>query len=379
MPKPSNSTSKSSTKNEKPRKYLSQVDVPQYPLDKALRIPRAIIDNYGKGPAKPLDVAKVLQIAPTTANFRMQAGASIAYGLTEGGWNAAQIAVTPLALKILKPKNEDEPMEGMREAFLKPRVIREFLTRYNDAPIPREDIAYNVLEDLGVPKDRTTDVMNLIIEGAQSVGFITEIKGRKYANLQGARTVSTKEMEKTEGGEGGAVPEEAEEADAGSPTPPSAPSRQADVLLTRVFISHGKNKAFIDPIKELLKFGNLEAVVSVEKSTVSQPVTQKVMTDMRSCGAAIIHVDSERKLMDVESNEHSALNENVLIEIGAAMALYGERYILLVKEGVKLPSNLQGLFEVRYSGEKLDGNETIKLMSSINDMKTKLLPPTGRG
>lgn len=147
--------------------------------------------------------------------------------------------------------------------------------------------------------------------------------------------------------------------------------------LTRVFISHGKNKAFVDPIKELLKFGQLEAVVSVEKSTVSQPVTQKVMNDMRSCGAAIIHVDSERKLMDVDSKEVVALNENVLIEIGAAMALYGERYILLVKDGVKLPSNLQGLYEVRYAGEKLDGNETIKLMSSINDMKTKPLPTGG--
>jgi predicted nucleotide-binding protein len=80
--------------------------------------------------------------------------------------------------------------------------------------------------------------------------------------------------------------------------------------------------------------------------------------------------------MDLESKEVVALNENVLIEIGAAMALYGERFILHVKEGVKLPSNLQGMFEVRYSGDKLDGNETIRLMSSINDMKTKPLPST---
>jgi predicted nucleotide-binding protein len=75
----------------------------------------------------------------------------------------------------------------------------------------------------------------------------------------------------------------------------------------------------------------------------------------------------------LESKEVVALNENVLIEIGAAMALYGERFILLVKDGVKLPSNLQGMYEVRYAAEKLDGNETIKLMSSINDMKTKRL------
>jgi len=100
------------------------------------------------------------------------------------------------------------------------------------------------------------------------------------------------------------------------------------------------------------------------------------MEDMRSCGAAIIHVDDERHLMDKEAKEHVVLNENVLIEIGAAMALYGRRFILVVKEGVQLPSNLQGLYEVRYEGATLDGNATIKLLEAINDMKKRPLPQT---
>jgi hypothetical protein len=35
-------------------------------------------------------------------------------------------------------------------------------------------------------------------------------------------------------------------------------------------------------------------VVSVEKETVAKPVPDKVMDDMRSCGAAIIHVGPTR-------------------------------------------------------------------------------------
>jgi hypothetical protein len=373
MPTPA---AKVSRKRDTKRNYLSQTDVPLYSIEKALKIPQAIVDNYGKGPAKPLEVAKVLDVAPTNVDFKMQAGASIAYGLTEGGWNAAQIALTPLALKILKPKKEDEPLEGKREALLKPRVIREFLTKYNDAAIPREDIACNVLEDLGVPKVRASGVFAMILEGAEAVGFITEIRGKKYVNLAGV-ALAPQTGDGKEGGsdispEAAAPPLEVPVA-----LPSVTTSKSADARLAKVFISHGRNSAFITPIKELLRFGNLEAVVSVEKSTVSQPITQKVMSDMRSCGAAIIHVDSERRLMDLESKEVNALNENVLIEIGAAMALYGERFILLVKEGVKLPSNLQGIYEVRYVGDKLDGNETIKLMSSINDMKTKPLPSAG--
>jgi len=71
------------------------------------------------------------------------------------------------------------------------------------------------------------------------------------------------------------------------------------------------------------------------------------------------------------------LNENVLIEIGAAMALYGDRFILVVKEGVKLPSNLQGLLQLRYKGDTLDVNETVALMEAMKDMKGRSLPQTG--
>jgi predicted nucleotide-binding protein len=95
---------------------------------------------------------------------------------------------------------------------------------------------------------------------------------------------------------------------------------------------------------------------------------------MRSCGAAIIHVEEERTLADSEGTRYTVLNDNVLIEVGAAMALYGERFILVVKDGVKLPSNLQGLLELRYKGETLDMEETVKLLEAIRDMKKRPLP-----
>ena len=70
----------------------------------------------------------------------------------------------------------------------------------------------------------------------------------------------------------------------------------------------------------------------------------------------------------------NVINGNVLIEIGAAMALYGRRFILPVREGIKLPSNLQGLFEVRYSSDDLSGEATIKLLEAINELKKTPVP-----
>lgn len=58
----------------------------------------------------------------------------------------------------------------------------------------------------------------------------------------------------------------------------------------------------------------------------------------------------------------------------AALALYGRRFILLVREGVQLPSNLQGLYEVRYAGHNLDSDATIRLLEAIKDIKNNPMP-----
>jgi predicted nucleotide-binding protein len=144
--------------------------------------------------------------------------------------------------------------------------------------------------------------------------------------------------------------------------------------IKRVFVTHGKNKDFIDPIKKVISYGKYEAVVAEEKQSVSKPVPDKVMGLMRSCGSAIIHVDVEKVLKDEDEKEVQVLNPNVLTEIGAAQALYGRRFILLVKEGVKLPSNLQGLYEVRYPGEKLDANDAFKLLEAMQDIQNHPIP-----
>ena len=41
---------------------------------------------------------------------------------------------------------------------------------------------------------------------------------------------------------------------------------------------------------------------------------------------------------------------------------------------MKLPSNLQGLYEVRYAGDTLDATSTIKRLEAIKDIKNYGLP-----
>ena len=362
---------------EKSRPYTSQQDVPGCSLESALRIPRAIGENYGYKPASPIQVAQAMEIQPTSGHFRRLTGAAIAYGLTSGGYNADTIGIEPLGMRIVRPTIEGDDVIAKREALLRPRVIREFLQKYDGAAIPKEDIGRNVLMGMGVPMERAREVLMLIIESAEAVGFLVTMKDKKHVDLSNTHVPARSPNERPEATEEAKLTEVATQ----NPAAPAVPANNAitaptslDGRAKRVFITHGKNRNFVEPIKGLLSYGELEPVVATESQTASLPVPLKVMGHMRSCGAAIIHVEGERKLLDPETNESVGLNENVLIEIGAAMALYGDRFILLVKNGVRLPSNLQGLYEVRYAGDNLDANDTVKLLGAIKDMKSRLLP-----
>ena len=135
----------------------------------------------------------------------------------------------------------------------------------------------------------------------------------------------------------------------------------------RVFITHGKNHKILEQVKEIVTFGQREPVVAMERETAAKPIPLKVMDEMKTCDAAVIHVDIEEMLLDSEGNKVPKINENVLIEIGAAMALYGEKFVLLVEDGITLPSNLQGLYKCRYKGGELNMEATMKLLKAFNE------------
>jgi predicted nucleotide-binding protein len=125
----------------------------------------------------------------------------------------------------------------------------------------------------------------------------------------------------------------------------------------------------VNQIKELLEFGKFDPVVSVEREATAISVPEKVFEDMRSCAAGIIHVGAEGKYLDKDGNEHAKLNDNVLIEVGAAMALYGKKVILLVEKGVSLPSNLQGLYRCEFEGDRLEYDSTMKLLKTFSQFR----------
>ena len=349
---------------------LAQSDVPSVSLNEALRVPKAIADELGKQPSTPLQVAAAMGMKPTTGFFRTITAAALAYGLTDAGAFAEKIGLSDLGRRTVAPTSEGDDLAAKRDAVMKPRVTREFLLKYSGSKWPREDIGRNVLETMGVAAEQAQRALELIHADALDMGFITQINGTDFVEV----SASSRPMASPSAG-----------ADAGDETkklvapgsdvqeveiPPQAVPPSIENENRRVFITHGKDHRIVEQIKKLLVFGDFEAVISQEHQTTAKPVPDKVMDDMRSCSAGIVHVGAETRVIDAGGTEHLMLNPNVLIEIGAAMALYGRRFILLVERGVTLPSNLQGLYEVRYEGTGLDHDSTMALLEAFAGFKS---------
>ncbi|MFZ2253290.1 MAG: TIR domain-containing protein [Minisyncoccia bacterium] len=359
-------------KKEK-RERISQSDIPLYSLEESLRVAKVINDDYGGDATAPHRVAEALALSPTSSGWRMLAGSSVAYGLTDGGYNADTIKLTELGKRIVAPLDEGQDIALKVDAALKPRIAKVFFEKYNRSKFPREEIGRNVLVDNGVPPERANDVLKNLKANGEYVGIITESKTGPFVAIDSVQVKKNESSVIDVVTDTGAVDSFEEQAEK-SPTASVEMVKKNESLSgidlpTRVFITHGKNKEIVNQLKDLLTFGKFAPVVAEEHETTSKPVPEKVMTDMKSSAAGIIHIESEADLIDAEGKPHHKLNENVLIEIGAAMALYGERFVLLVRKGTHLPSNLQGLYRCEYEGEKLDYDATMKLLKIFNDFR----------
>jgi hypothetical protein len=145
------------------------------------------------------------------------------------------------------------------------------------------------------------------------------------------------------------------------------PSKRQPSEEMRVFISHGKNTSIVEQVETMLGLSDIPSDIAVKEETAAIPVPDKVFNAMKRCSAAIIIVTVEEGHKD--GNGNYTINENVLIEIGAAYVLYDRRVVLLWDRRLNVPSNLQGLYRCEFEGNDLNWGAGMKLMKAIKGFK----------
>ena len=347
--KEKNSNKITETTKQTKQTRLSQTFCPLVSIKEILRIPQAIKDDYAGQPTSPLLVAESCGISPTSSNWRTLTGASVAYGLTNGGYNSKNISLTELGERIVAPILEGDDLVALRESIMKPTLFAEIYSTYNGNKLPKNNIAYNILAKKGVSKEKQENTWQIIKDNANEAKILRIISGNEFICLEANSNQASKIIDNEtdiendfdiDNQEELMVPNELLEKM--SISTPTCIEKQTGTEKRKpnIFISHGKNNTVIvGQLKELLAYGQMEPVVSIERETTAIPVPDKVFDDMRSCDAGIIHIDFENVPINNGENTYERINENVLIEIGAAIALYGKRVILLCKKDTTLPSN----------------------------------------
>jgi predicted nucleotide-binding protein len=132
----------------------------------------------------------------------------------------------------------------------------------------------------------------------------------------------------------------------------------------RVFITRGPGGKVLEHEKELAASGEFEPVVVRKRDMAGGQLLYDLIEQMRSCDTAIIHVTAG--VAPGSAERRPPISDDVLIEIGAAMALYGREFVLLVEDTIELPPCLQGLRECRYRGTELNMPPVLRLLRAFS-------------
>ena len=365
------------SESEKPaavakRSRISQADIPAISLEKALRIPRAIAENYASHPSRPLDVASAIDATPSSGTFRVECGAAIGYGLTEGGPNAPEIALTPLGKRVVTPTEIDDDKVALRAAALKPTVAEQFYKRYDGSPLPPKHIAQNVLATFSVPNDRTSDVFDLLLENARYVGLLKQIKDKEYVDIGGplaaGPVLPAEDANLADEDEADGLMVGGDDTDVKQP-----PSQPADPTPTpthknAIFVGHGGNKKPMEQLVKILNEYGIPHKEAVDEANRARPIPQKVAETMRECGAAILVFTADKEYFDKDAQPIWRPSENVSHELGAASVLYGERIVVFKENGIELPSNFSSVGYIEFEKDKLS-DKGIELFRELVSMK----------
>jgi predicted nucleotide-binding protein len=351
------------------RTIVRQVDVPRHSLREALTVAQALTDNFAGHDTPPHQLAMALNISPTSSAWRTLTGAAVAYGLTTGAYNSDKIGLQDLGRRVTAPTQEGDDLRARAEAALKPRVFAQFFAKYHRAKFPQDNIAKNVLQqEFAVPKERVDEVFTILKDNGAYVGFIHQTKTGPFVSTDDLSPSPV--MLPEEDAPGTSLdetrPSEQRSADSAAATvdPKSPPSN--GVRTFKVFISHGRDMNIVEQVKDVLDLYDIEYEVAVEEETTAIPVPQKILAAMRRCQAGVMIVSAD----DEDAVRSSTINNNVLIEIGAAFVLYDQKVVLLWDKRLKVPSNLQGLYRCEFEGGQLAFDAGTRLAKAIKRFRS---------
>jgi hypothetical protein len=107
---------------------------PRHSVEKALRIPRAIIDQNAGKPCTEKESAKFVGVG-FNGPFRVEVSSAIKYGFLERP-QPGTVGVTERARQAIRPQKPGDEIEALRQAVLAAPEISEVYSHYRGEYLP---------------------------------------------------------------------------------------------------------------------------------------------------------------------------------------------------------------------------------------------------
>jgi len=157
----------------------AQALYPRHSVDKALRIPKAMLEQNAGG--KECSDKEAVQFLGLQLNgpSKVEISSGIKYGFLERP-SSGHVKLTELGKKVLRPQGPKDSLEGFREAVLKAPDISDVYKHYRGENLPDQQFFDNTLTDtFNIPKEKLSEFKAIFMESLQAAQLLEEHNGKQ--------------------------------------------------------------------------------------------------------------------------------------------------------------------------------------------------------
>lgn len=146
---------------------------PRHSVAKALRVPRAILEQNAGKACTAAEAAAFVGVGPG-GPFNVEVGSATKYGFLERP-ETGKIQPTALAKKIIRPQAPSDEIEGYREAILKAPDLAEVYRHYRGENLPDDQFLKNtVVETYKIPADGFLEFKQVFLESLEVAQLLSK-------------------------------------------------------------------------------------------------------------------------------------------------------------------------------------------------------------
>jgi hypothetical protein len=162
----------SKTAAKKARPAAARAKYPRHSVERALRIPLAILEQNAGKPVTPQEAAALLGFTSALGPFAVDIASATKYGFLER--HEGKIHLTELARRILRPTSPDDVLKAYREAVLKAPDISDVYKHYRGENIPDDETFFRntVVQNYHIPEADFPDFKKIFIESLEKAQLL---------------------------------------------------------------------------------------------------------------------------------------------------------------------------------------------------------------